>query len=200
MLLLNAWANDATPWMFPEAEQAIRDVLALRQALMPYLYSAFAKYHFDGIAPYRPVCMDYGFFMEQQTAAQGALDDTSNPYQEVSQKDITDQFIVGDFLMAAPVEPGTNSRKVIFPPGKWYDFYSGKCVTEQGGVLQIQVSANAPLPLFAPDGAVIPIQGEDGKLIIKKFGSKPGSFLLYDDDGETFAYERGEYTLRELQA
>ena len=51
MLLLNAWANDATPWMFPEAEQAIRDVLALRQSLMPYLYSAFAKYHFDGIAP-----------------------------------------------------------------------------------------------------------------------------------------------------
>ena len=41
---------------------------------------------------------------------------------------------------------------------------------------------------------------DDGKLIIKKFGSKPGTFLLYDDDGETFAYERGEYTLRELHA
>ena len=144
--------------------------------------------------------MDYGFFTEQQHETQGTLDDTANPYQEVMQQDITDQFIVGDSLMAAPVEPGTNSRLVIFPPGKWYDFHSGECVTEQGGVLQIQVSANDPLPLYAPDGAVIPLQGEDGKLIIKKFGSKPGSFLLYDDDGETFAYKRGEYTLRELQA
>ncbi|MBR2426591.1 MAG: DUF5110 domain-containing protein, partial [Lentisphaeria bacterium] len=91
------------------------------------------------------------------------------------------------------------TRNVIFPPGKWYDFHSEKCVTEQGGVLQIQISANDPLPLFAPDGAVIPLQGDDGTIITKKFGTKPGSFLLYDDDGETFAYERGEYTFRELR-
>lgn len=199
MLLLNAWANDATPWMFPEAEQAIRDVIALRQKLMPYLYSAFARYHFEGIPPYRPLVMDYGFFTEQQKAVQGNLDDTANPYQEVKQKDITDQFIVGDYLMAAPVEPGATTRNVIFPPGKWYDFHSGKCVTEQGGVLQIQISANDPLPLFAPDGAVIPLQSDDGTIITKKFGTMPGSFLLYDDDGETFAYERGEYTFHELR-
>lgn len=38
-----------------------------------------------------------------------------------------------------------------------------------------------------------PEGGELPRLEIRHYGRKPGSFALYDDDGETFAYERGDY-------
>ncbi len=199
MLLLNAWANDATPWMFPEVEHLIRAAVELRAKLMPYLYSAFAKYHFEGIPPYRSLFMDYGLFLNEKPQANGELDDTANPYQEVSGMDIKDQFLVGESLMAAPLEPGINSRKVIFPPGKWFDFHTGELVSEQGGVVEFSYSDDSPMPLFVPDGAVIPVE-EEGTVKIRKFGSKPGTFQLYEDDGETFGYEQGVYTWKTLQA
>ena len=34
---------------------------------------------------------------------------------------------------------------------------------------------------------------------VRCYGSAPGRFLLFDDDGETFAYERGEYRWRRLE-
>lgn len=199
MLLLNAWANYATPWMFPEAEETIRATVKLRESLLPYFYTAFAKYHFEGIPPYRPLFMDYGLFLNGNKAVQGELDDTSNPYQEVQTTDIKDQFIVGESLMAAPLEPETTSRKVIFPPGRWFDFHTGKQVVENGGVVEIFCGEHEPMPLFAPDGAIVPVK-VDGSLQVKKFGTKPGKYMLYDDDGETFAYERGKYIWKELLA
>ena len=86
--------------MFPEVEHLIRAAVELRAKLMPYLYSAFAKYHFEGIPPYRSLFMDYGMFLSEKPQANGALDDTANPYQEVSGMDIKDQFLVGESLMA----------------------------------------------------------------------------------------------------
>ena len=199
MMLLNAWANYAVPWMFSEAENTIREIVKLREKLLPYFYSAFAKYHFEGIPPYRPLFMDYGLFMNAPKQTLGELDDTANPYQEVAELDITDQFIFGDTLMVAPLEPETTKRNVIFPPGKWFDFHTGKLICENGGVIEISCGIHDPIPIFAPDGAVVPIQ-EKGSLQIRKFGEKPGRFMLYDDDGTTFAYERGEYTWKELNA
>ena len=36
-------------------------------------------------------------------------------------------------------------------------------------------------------------------LEVRHYGTQPGSFSLYDDDGETFDYERGEFSVTELQ-
>ena len=199
MLLLNAWANDATPWMFPEVENTIREIVQLRESLQPYFYTAFAKYHFEGIPPYRSLFMDYGMFLSENRQRSGDLDDTANPYQEVQSSDIKDQFMFGDCLMAAPLEPGKNSRKVIFPPGKWFDFHTGKQIVENGGVIELACNDLSPMPLFAPDGAVIPVK-ENGALHVRKFGNLPGKFMLYDDDGETFDYESGKYSWKEIEA
>ena len=199
VLLLNAWATDTFVWSFPEVESAIREAILMRKKLLPYIYSAFAKYHFYGVPVYRPLAMDYGLFMDEETIAQAELDDTENPYQMVSAEDITDQFIFGETLMAAPVAPGESFRKVIFPPGKWFDFYTGELVSDGGEVQTVDCPANCPVPLFAPDGAVIPME-ENGGIIIRKFGSKPGRFELYDDDGESFAYENGEFVWRTIEA
>ena len=51
MAKLNAWASGLQPWSFPEVEAAVRKVLQLRMRLLPYIYSAFAEYHFNGTPP-----------------------------------------------------------------------------------------------------------------------------------------------------
>jgi alpha-glucosidase (family GH31 glycosyl hydrolase) len=45
-----------------------------------------------------------------------------------------------------------------------------------------------------------PKAGEKVDLEIRHYGEKPGRYLLYDDDGETFNYEKGEYSWREIKA
>ena len=64
------------------------------------------------------------------------------------------------------------------------------------------------IPVFVRDGAIIPMMearlhapkaGEKVNLIIRHYGQKDGTFLLYDDDGETFNYENGAYSWREIK-
>jgi alpha-D-xyloside xylohydrolase len=84
------------------------------------------------------------------------------------------------------------------PAGAWYDFRTGERF--EGGQ-QITVRPGlAHLPVFARDGAVIPMMpplphaprvGEPVPLEVRHYGTRPGVFSLFDDDGETFAYERG---------
>jgi alpha-D-xyloside xylohydrolase len=64
------------------------------------------------------------------------------------------------------------------------------------------------MPLFVRDGAVVPMLKEPvtntGRaygqaLEVRHYGSAPGSFDLFEDDGKTFDYERGRYRIRRLR-
>ncbi len=61
LALLNAWSDGTKPWSFPEVAGAVRDVMLLRTRLLPYFYSAFARYHFDGTPPFRAMALVDGF-------------------------------------------------------------------------------------------------------------------------------------------
>ena len=110
-------------------------------------------------------------------------------------------------LLVAPIAPGARTRRVVLPPGKWYDFYTGDLAGEHE-----TISVTPPLeriPLFVRDGGLVPLiparqfaPGRDdvSPLEVRYYGSKPGSMRLYDDDGETFDYERGERTWTRLAA
>src|SRR5688500_14501851 len=65
MAMLNAWADGTKPWSFPEVADPVRDVMRLRIRLLPYLYAAFARYHFDGVPPVRAMALEPGFRVEQ---------------------------------------------------------------------------------------------------------------------------------------
>ncbi len=194
--MLNAWADGTEPWSYPEVAAEVRAAVRLRQALIPYLYTAFARYHFDGIPPFRSLVMDFGNFMDD-TADKAEFDGTDNPYLVANRKEVVDQYMMGESIMVVVVKPGQTERSIILPPGKWYDFYSGRYVGD-GEVISIHIGENDPMPLFVKDKAVIPFQ-EDDKLTIRRYGNPGGSFLLYEDDGETFAYERGKYNFRKLE-
>ncbi|NMA41943.1 MAG: ABC transporter substrate-binding protein [Oligosphaeraceae bacterium] len=192
MVLINAWATELRPWMFPEVETAVRQVLELRQQLLPYLYTAFARYHQKGLPPIRSVFMDYGYYLQTDNSA-GKLDATKNPYQVVNEEDINDQLIFGDSLMVCPIAPGTKERTVLFPPGNWYDFYSGQLISQGKDRQTFPVDINTPTPLFVPENKTIPLLGKDKQWTLRSFGPDPEPVDLYEDDGESDLYLRGQF-------
>src|SRR5690606_23911538 len=48
MAMINAWASGTKPWSFPEVAGQVKEMALLRMRMMPYWYSEFAKYHFEG--------------------------------------------------------------------------------------------------------------------------------------------------------
>jgi alpha-glucosidase (family GH31 glycosyl hydrolase) len=199
MAMLNAWADGTKPWTFPDVAEQVKDVMQLRMQLLPYLYTAFAQYHFEGKPPIRAMNLTEGFSFEEKTI-EGKLNSTDNPYAQAVKQDVRDQFMVGDYLLAAPLFAGDTKRKVVLPRGKWYDFYTGKLAGE-GQTIEI-TNVLDKIPLFVKDGGIIPMippvlhtprKGEVLPLTIRYYGHQESKTRLYDDDGETFDYERDAY-------
>lgn len=206
MAMINAWASGTKPWTFPEVENQIKEYAMLRMQMMPYWYSEFARYHFDGIPPFRAMNLEPGFNPEQGATAKlsdAHLED--NPYLEAVSKEIKDQYMAGEYLLVAPMFKGQKERTVVLPKGDWYDFYTGKYV---GNGEKITVTPGLDrIPVYVKDGAILPFMearlhapkaGEKVNLEIRHYGKADGAYRLYDDDGETFDYEKGAYSWRDI--
>ncbi len=182
LAMLNAWADGTKPWSFADVEEQVRQVMRLRMCLIPYLYTTFAHYAFDGIPPVRAMCLEPG-----------------------CEADPKDQFMVGESLLVAPLFAGETSRKVILPKGKWYDFYTGDFVGD-GETVSVEPGLDK-IPVFVKDGGIIPMYEPMTTLpegpvpvSVRHYGVKASSFDLYDDDGRTYDYEKGEFTWIRLVA
>lgn len=204
MAMINAWSTGTKPWTYPEVADQVKAMALLRMQMMPYWYSAFARYHFEGFPPFRAVNFEEGFTaVGLDVSINGNLEE--NPYAEAVSKEIKDQYMAGDYLLVAPLFAGQSSRKVILPRGNWYDFYTGEFVGN-GTVITVSPGLDK-IPVFVKDGGIIPMMaprlhapnaGETVDLEIRHYGEANGRFLLYDDDGETYAYENGAYSWREI--
>lgn len=205
MAMLNAWADGTKPWTFPDVADQVKDVMQLRMQLLPYLYNAFAQYHFEGKPPVRAMNLVEGFSFESK-GERGGLNSTENPYEMAVKNDIKDQFMVGDYLLVAPMFEGDVKRKVVLPRGNWYNFYTGALIGN-GDVIEIEPGLDK-IPLFVKEGGMIPMvpallftpkKGEILPLNIRYYGKEENSSTLYDDDGETFDYEKGQYNNAQLK-
>jgi alpha-glucosidase (family GH31 glycosyl hydrolase) len=204
MAMINAWSDGTKPWSFPDVENEVKFYTSLRMQLIPYIYSEFARYHFDGTPPFRGMALEQGF--DARTKMEARNDNLSqNPYGEAIVKEIKDQYMTGEYLLVAPLFTGQSSRKVILPRGKWYDFYTGKFAGDSE-VITVTPGLSR-IPVFVKDGGIIPMMppalhapATDQKfdLEIRYYGTKPGHYMLYDDDGESFNYEKGEFSWREI--
>ena len=180
---LNAWASKTTPWQYPAATGAVREALRQRLRFLPYLYSAFADYHFQGNPPIRAMLLE-------------------DPRLERAE----DQFMFGPSILVAPFYDKAGwTREVVLPKGNWYDFYSGETV--KGGPKIKAADGDGRIPLYVKEGAVIPMlkdsvantdQARGRDLEVRFYGKAGGSFDLYEDDGRTFDYEKGQYRIRRL--
>ena len=182
LAMLNAWADGTKPWSFADVEEQVRQVMMLRMCLIPYLYTTFAHYAFDGIPPVRAMCLGPG-----------------------GEADPKDQFMVGESLLVAPLFAGETSRKVILPKGKWYDFFTGDFVGD-GETVSVEPGLDK-IPVFVKDGGIIPMYEPMTTLpegpvpvSVRHYRVKASSFDLYDDDGRTYDYEKGEFTWIRLVA
>jgi alpha-D-xyloside xylohydrolase len=178
LALLNAWSDGTKPWSFPEVSEAVRDVMRLRTRLLPYFYTAFAQYRFEGTPPFRAMALVEGF--EART-------------------DVKDQYMAGASLLVGPMFAGQTSRTIRLPRGRWYDFYTGAYVGD-GEVVTVKPPLDE-IPLLVRDGGIIPLMAarrqvprpaERVDLELRHYGEAEGRFLLYDDDGTSFKYESGD--------
>ena len=199
LAMLNAWANGTKPWSFPEVEKEVNDIALLRMQLIPYLYTAFADYTFQGIPPMRAMNLESAFKSETTVVEEGLLDETANPYVLATKKEMKNQFMVGKDLLVAPLFAGETERKVVLPQGRWYDFYTGELAGE-GEVITVAPGLSR-IPVYVRDGGIVPLFPKITKmdsskhpLEIRHYGQEAGAYALYDDDGSSYDYEKGEFT------
>lgn len=205
MAMINAWDSGTKPWSFPEVSKQVQAMALLRMQMMPYWYSEFASYHYEGTPPFRAMNLEEGF----TSAVSSELVNKSleeNPYAMAVKREIKDQYMAGQNLLVAPLFTGQTSRVVTLPKGNWYDFYTGELV---GNGQQITTSPGLDrIPVYVKDGGIVPMMparlhapksGEVIPIEVRYYGSKPGTYRLYDDDGETFNYEKGQYSFRDIR-
>lgn len=207
MAMINAWASGTKPWSFPEVAEQVKEYSMLRMKMMPYWYTEFARYHYDGIPPFRAMNLELGFSPDDAVRTEltsGNLED--NPYLEAVTKEIKDQYMAGEYLLVAPMFAGQTTRKVVLPRGDWFDFYTGE-FAGNGETIEVTPGLDR-MPVYVKDGGIIPMMtprlhapaaGEKVDMEIRHYGRADGSYRLYDDDGETFDYEKGLFSWREIK-
>ena len=180
----------------PESHPAYKSFVyydQLRYRLMPYLYSMAGWVHLKDYTMMRGLVMDF------------------NGDRNVL--DIKDQWMFGPSLMACPVGYyKARSRTVYFPSQcGWYDLYTGQKVMERvesplgyvtGNKRKLVVDAPYErIPVFVPEGSIIPfgpaIQYCDEKpadlINLYVYAGRNGSFQLYEDEGDNYNYEKGQF-------
>ena len=154
----------------------------LRYRLLPYIYSLAWNVTNAGGTIMRPLVMDW----------------------RTDEKvwNIGDQFMFGPSILVNPVtEEGAKARSLFLPPAPaWYDFWTGsKTVGDQ----RIEVSAPLDrIPLYVKAGAILPLGPEieyagekpDAPIEIRVYRGADGCFTLYEDSGDTYAYEKGMHS------
>ncbi len=180
------------PWVYgPTAEAAATAAIRLRYELLPYIYSYEHTAHETGVGVVRPLFWAYP---DDPNAA-----------------NITDAWMFGDaFLVSPVVTQGETRHTVYLPAGTWYDYFRGTRVNG-GGTIQYPVDPDSwkDIPLFVRAGSIVasrPVQDyveqkPAPEVTLDVFaGPQPGRFVYYDDDGETYAYEKDNFYQQPITA
>ena len=183
-------ALDRRPWTYGAmAEAAMRRAFHLRSILFPYIYSSVSQCTEDTLPLVRPMYLEYP---EREEAYR-------NPQQ----------YYFGDALLVAPIAvPGTGPTKVAtqtvwFPEGRWYNWFTGEKHSAGDAIVAADIDE---FPLFVKGGVPVPTQPYTPRmtttllteLIIRCYPGDSGSYTLYEDDGLTNDYTKGEYAITEL--
>lgn len=104
--LINAWYLDKPPWLKYDCAEETKELLNIRQSLIPMLKKAFEKYAKTGKPPIRALVSDY----------------THDP----ETYGIDNEYIFCDDLIVAPLTEESDTRDVYLPNGKWCDYWTGE--------------------------------------------------------------------------
>ena len=180
------WAQDTTTF------EVIRDALQLRHQLIPYIYTMAWRNTMQGIPLLLPMYYD------------DPADE--NAYRCPRQYRFGSELIVAPYT--TPIDPDTrlSRQQVWLPAGEWYNFFTGdhyagdRWITVYGMLHDI--------PVFARAGAIVPLAPRTGwgntdnpaVLEVHVFPQENGHFELYEDDGATTGYERGQFCVTAFES
>lgn len=170
------------PWMYSDCKEYIRDAIAFRYRLFPYLYSLMERAHENGLPIMEPMC---SAFQNDPACYDEGVD-----------------FMLGDSLLVANVvDKGAKTRKVYLPAGEtFYDFYT-RTPYQGGQTVELPVDLGS-IPLFVREGAILPMAANQMHNMMNETvtgisllcaAGKDASFTLYEDDGVSMDYENGQY-------
>ncbi|HEX4007807.1 MAG TPA: TIM-barrel domain-containing protein [Acidobacteriaceae bacterium] len=177
---------DAAEIRNPAIEPICKRYLELRYRLMPYVYSALRETCETGLPMIRALWLHYPD--DPVAVARG------------------DEYLFGRDLLVAPVvEKGAFARTLYLPRGEWYDFWTNERIA--GGREVTRAVDLATIPLYVRAGAILPTgpvrqyTGEpvDEPLTLTVFPGADGNGFVYQDDGETFDFRKGESMRMEMR-
>jgi len=165
-------------WAFDVQEKYIN----LRYSLLPYLYStAWNVTHHSGTFM-RALFMDFA--------------DDKEVYN------IGNEYLFGPSILVAPVtEKAAVQQAVYLPKGTaWIDFWTGEKI--DGGKTIIKKTPRDILPLYIKSGSILPwgpkvqyaAEKKWDELEIRVYPGADADFILYEDEGDSYNYEKGSYT------
>lgn len=185
LAMVNAWYIKNPPWKqvdresnnkgqfakeWKQVESACREIIRYRMRLLPYLYSAFVRYHETGVPPFRALVVDY-------PADSGTWT-------------IDNQYMAGESLLVAPLVAGEKERDVYLPEGDWFNFWSGQ---KAAGKQKVRVQPTLEqIPVFIKSGTLLPLadvgrNADDPacwRVHIRAYGDSPNPAVLIEDDGD----------------
>lgn len=175
------------PWAFGEPYESVcRKMIKLRMRLLPYLYTLFEECHRTGAPILRPLLFEY-------------------PNDEITYA-MDDEFLLGSTLLAAPItRPGIEHRHVYLPEGTWFHLWTGEQFDGP-----VHILARAPLgepPVYVRSNTAVPMGPEanhtaekptDPLTLLLYPAKGSGESALYEDTGDGFGYENGEYSRRTI--
>ena len=182
MQRVHGFETDTEFWRYGEkVEEIAKAYLELRYRLLPYIYAAAAETAATGVPMMRPLVFDFA-------SDPRALDETHS-------------YMFGGALHVAPVlAEGAENWPVYLPEtdGGWFDVWTGE--HRAGGCAHEVPSPLDRIPLHARAGSILPVgpivQSTAGlswtTLTIYVFPGCDGFMELYEDDGLSLGYERGE--------
>jgi len=173
------------PWCFGEDYlKIIKKFIKMRYQLVPHIYNKLYHTSQDGRSLIQPL-----FYKDFD-------DETVN---------IDDSFLFADQILVAPIyKPRQKKRMVYLPKGTWHHYFNGeKFEGEKYYTLDVALDE---FPMFIKAGSIIPMQENSlslntlpKTLEIHVYHGSDTTYELYFDDGMTFNYEEGEYSLVELR-
>jgi len=168
----------------------------LRYRLLPYIYSLSWKVTNEGYTIMRSLAFDFR--------------------DDKNVNSIPDQFMFGPAILVNPVTermysleanvPVEKTRKVYLPKSTiWYDFWTGK--TQNGGETIVAQAPIETIPLYVKAGSIIPMgdflqyatEKPADVIELRIYPGADGKFVLYEDENDTYNYEKGHFATIEFQ-
>ena len=200
--------GDQEPWVGgPDHEAIRRHFIEARYQLMPYIYTLADEASRTGLPLLRPLFLEF-----PDATPDGHPIDTDVP--------ASSEFLLGaDLLIAPPPFPDElDAYAVELPSANWYNYWTGEripspvsppaaipnplAVPERDGQFFVHVSPQlSQLPVFVRAGSILPIspvvqstsETPQGPLTLRVYLGDECSGELYQDDGKTYAFQRGIY-------